>query len=191
MTSRIKKALAAAASASLVALSLFALSGCVVTSSEDAIRDAVSQELDIYKNMDQRAMDMIIESAENEGLTELGIDGTEFATAVLDGFDYRINDVVVNNNTATANVTIISKSMPDFETKFSNAVNDLTTSSSAATLTNDNIEQAVGTLAMETFDDTDIIEEDVDLQFQLEDNTWVSTNVAEALGGLDSMVFAN
>lgn len=191
MTSQIRRVIAAIAGASLLALSLFALGGCAATSSEDAIRQAVSQELDIYKNMDQRAMDMIIESAENEGLTELGIDGTEFATAVLDGFDYHVNDVTIDNNTAIANVTIISKSMPDFETKFSNAVSNLMTSSSAAAVTTDNVEEAVGALAMETFDNTDIIEEDVDLQFELRDNTWVSTNVAQALGGLDSMVFAN
>ncbi len=187
----IKAIIAAIAGASLLSLSLLALAGCAATSSEDAIRQAVSQELDIYKNMDEKAVSMVAESAENEGLTELGIDGREFAKAVLDGFDYRINDIVVNDKTATANVTIISKSMSDFETKFNDAVSELMSSAATSDLSTENVEQTVGSLAMETFGNTDIIEEDVELQFELEGNTWVSTNVAEALGSLDSMVFAN
>lgn len=187
----IKAIIAAIAGASLLSLSLLALAGCAATSSEDAIRQAVSQELDIYKNMDEKAVSMVAESAENEGLTELGIDGREFAKAVLDGFDYRINDIVVNDKTATANVTIISKSMSDFETKFNDAVSELMSSAATSDLSTENVEQTVGSLAMETFGNTDIIEEDVELQFELEGNTWVSTNVAEALGNLDSMVFAN
>lgn len=187
----IKAIIAAIAGTSLLSLSLLALAGCAATSSEDAIRQAVSQELDIYKNMDEKAVSMVAESAENEGLTELGIDGREFAKAVLDGFDYRINDIVVNDKTATANVTIISKSMSDFETKFNDAVSELMSSAATSDLSTENVEQTVGSLAMETFGNTDIIEEDVELQFELEGNTWVSTNVAEALGNLDSMVFAN
>lgn len=191
MTSRIKRIVAAVAGVSLLALSVFALAGCATTSSEDAIRQAVSQELDIYKNMDDKAMSMVVESAENEGLTELGINGEEFAAAVLDGFDYRVNDITVNDKTATANVTIISKSMTDFETKFSDAVSNLMTSGEAASLDSDGVQQAVGDLAMETFANTEIIEESTNLEFELQGNTWVSTNVADALGGLDSMVFAN
>lgn len=190
MTSRITKIIAAAAATSLLSLSLLAVTGCSTTSSEDALRDAVAQELDIYKNMDEKAMGMVVESAENEGLTELGIDGEEFAAAVLDGFDYSINDVTIDGDTATVNVTIISKSMSDFETKFNEAVGELM-SPDGSSLFADNVQEAVGTLAMKTFDTTDIIEEDVDLKFKLDGSTWVSTNVAQALGNLDSMVFAN
>lgn len=187
---KFKKVVLPVAFALMAAFALVA-TGCASASSEDAIRQAVSQELDIYKNLDEEAMNMVMESAESEGLTDLGIDGREFATAVLDGFDYTINSVTIDGNHATANVTITSKSMSDFEQRLNDSASALVDAPSTSLMSSDEIKQKVGELAMETFGETEIIDETIDIEFELKDSTWVSTNVADALGNLDSMVFAN
>lgn len=186
----IKKAIALTATAILLAFATVVASGCAKTS-EDVLREVVESEFNTYKNLEESALDEIATTAEQEGLSDLGITGEEFAAAVLSGFDYSIDGVQISGNDATVSTTIISKSSTDFESKLSEGVQEFVSSSEATSLTTEEKNLKIGSITMQAFEDTEIISEQVDIQFQLQDKTWVSTNASEVLANLDSLVFAD
>lgn len=164
--------------------------GCSSPDNENAIRNTIVQEFDSYKNMDQAAISKVLKPTENSGLEKLGITGEQYASNVLEGFDYSINDINIDGKTATADVTIVSKSMSDFETKFNALVDNIEPLSSSSSVNKEDITTTIGECAIEAFKETQLISENVTLQFELRGNTWVSTNASQALGDLDSMVFS-
>lgn len=168
---------------------MLGVTGCAADS-ESVIRDSIEQEFNSYKNADDLAMSRVATTAEKEGLTSLGISSEEFAAAVLEGFDYEIKDININGSNATADVIIVSKSMSDFESRLSEAVQNFVASDSAQTMTSDEKSQEIGNIAMDAFEQTEVIEEEVQLDFTLDGNTWTSNNVSETLANTDSLIFA-
>ena len=49
----------------------------------------------------------------------------------------------------------------------------------------------IGELAMQTFKQTPTIEENVNIDFELQGNTWVATDATDNLSNLDSMIFSS
>ena len=184
-----KKLVSALAAGALVLGALFMVTGCG-PSSEEVIRNAITQEMDSYKNMDDSAMSEIATMAENEGISELGIDDQEFAAAVLDGFDYNIDDITVDGDTATATVTIVSKSYSDFEERITNIINELTDDPSMAELDSDQIVEVVGERVMQAFDEVSLNTETATIEYKLNGNVWEPVDGDSALADLDSVVFA-
>lgn len=185
----IKRKATSMAMAALLALGCVALAGCAKTS-EDVIREVIQSEFDAYKNLEESALDEIGATAEQEGLSSLGISGDEFAEAVLGGFDYSIDNVKVGTLSATASVTITSKSATDFEARLSDGVQDFVESDDAKSMTTEEKNLKIGDITMQAFEDTELVSEQVDLQFQLQDKTWVSSDAFDVLAELDSLVFA-
>lgn len=184
-----KKVISAVAAALLLVVGITFLGGCAKTS-EDVLRETVENEFDAYKNLEDAALEKIAQTAEQEGLSDLGISGVDFASAVLAGFDYDIDDIQIDGETATVHVMIASKSSTDFENKLSEAVQAFVDSDAAQGMTPDEKNTQIGVITMKAFEDAEIINEEAELQFQLQDKTWVSTNASEVLAGLDSLVFA-
>lgn len=183
-----KKILASILSAVLVVFTLCAACGCQ-PSSEDVIRDTVTKNFDAYKNLEDSVLSEIASKAEEDGMNDLGITGEEYATAVLDGFDYHINDITVNEQAATVSMTIVSKSKTDFYNKLNDAVSGFVADPATEGLTSDEKDTQIGMIAMQAFQETNTVSEDVELLFQLQGNTWVSVNSTEVLGNLDSFAF--
>lgn len=173
----------------ILAAAVLCMTGCG-QNSEQLIRDSLSQQLESYKNADDAAMSQLATVAENEGLDEMGIDSQEFAAAVLDGFDYSIDNVTVDGNSATASVTIISKSYSDFETRMMDIVTGITSDPSFADMTEEEATQKLGEQVMQAFADTEIITEQADIEYKLENNVWEPVKGDASLADLDSMVFA-
>lgn len=186
---RTLKRLIACMTAVLLATGVFALAGCAKTS-EDVLRETVENEFNAYKNLEDSALERIAQTAEQEGLSDLGISGVDFASAVLNGFDYHIDNIQINDDAATVSMTIVSKSTSDFESKLSESVQAFVESDESQSMTAEEKNNKIGDITMQAFEDTEIINENVELQFQLQDKTWVSTNASEALASLDSLVFA-
>lgn len=184
-----KKILALIA-AGVLAAGVLCMTGCAGQDSEKLIRDSLTQQLDSYKNADDAAMSELATVAENEGLDEMGIDSQEFAAAVLDGFDYSIDNVTVDGDSATASVTIISKSYSDFETKMMDMVENITSDESIKDMTEEEATQMLGEKVMEIFDQTEVITEQADIEYKLENNVWEPVKGDASLADLDSMVFA-
>jgi hypothetical protein len=84
------------------------LGGC--TNSEQAVRDGVAKELDSIKNKNPE--DLADIRAELESLFEgASTDGDSFVNTWLDGFDYSIGDVNVQDSKATVAVDITVKQL--------------------------------------------------------------------------------
>ena len=184
-----KKLIAVLAAAALVA-SAFCMVGCSTANDENLIREKLAEELDAFKNMDDSAMSEIATVAENAGLDEIGIDSQEFATAVLDGFDYSIDDVTVDGKTAVATVTIVSKSSSDFETRINEVVESITNDPEIAGMDQDAIMAKLSEAVMQAFDETEIVTETAEIEYELNDNTWEPVKGDNALADLDSIIFA-
>lgn len=116
----------------VIALCLVALTACGGPSVEDLIReDLTTQFEEIKAGSDELVED--IEANAGAEFDQLGVDPAAFTDSYLDGFDYEIGDITVEDGTATANVTVTCKSMGDiltnFQTQFTEELNsiDLTT----------------------------------------------------------------
>lgn len=170
--------------------SFAALTGCTA-SSRDVLQQTVEQEFNSYKNHDDAVLEKIAKTAETGGLAELGISPSEFATQVLNGFDYKIDDIKIDGSTAHVTVTIVSKSSSDFQKKLNEGVQEFVSEASSSTLTADQKSTQIGDIAMQVLDNTETVEETVDLTFVLEDSIWVARDTSGTLSKLDSLVFSS
>lgn len=184
----IRKASATIIAAVLLAFTLCAACGCQ-PSSEDVIRTTVQQKFDAYKSLDDAVLSEIAAKAEQDGLSELGISGQDYASAVLNGFDYSIDDITVNEQAATVSMTIVSKSKTDFYDRLNEAVSAFVANPDTDAMSESEKDAQVGSITMQAFEQTETVSENVQLQFQLQGNTWVSVNSSEVLGNLDSFAF--
>ncbi len=101
----------------LAAFCLVVLSACGGPSVEDMIREDLTTQFEEIKSGEDDIIDEIAEGAGSDFET-LGVDPAEFVRSYIDGFDYTINDITVEDATATANVTVSCKSMNDILTEF-------------------------------------------------------------------------
>ena len=121
-----KKLLLAPLMAALVACVVL-LSGCGGPSVEEFITNDLTSQFDEIKNGGDDFLSGL-EEASGDEFEQLGIDPKEYAKSYLEGFDYKIGDVTVDEDkgTATAEVTITCKSMnkivEDFATQYQEKV---------------------------------------------------------------------
>ena len=121
-----KKLLLAPLMAALVACVVL-LSGCGGPSVEELITNDLTSQFDEIKNGGDDFLSGL-EEASGDEFEQLGIDPKEYAKSYLEGFDYKIGDVTVDEDkgTATAEVTITCKSMnkivEDFATQYQEKV---------------------------------------------------------------------
>lgn len=126
-----KEAAACALMAALVACVVL-LSGCGGPSVEELITNDLTSQFDEIKNGGDDFLSGL-EEASGDEFEQLGIDPKEYAKSYLEGFDYKIGDVTVDEDkgTATAEVTITCKSMnkivEDFATQYQEKVAALDT----------------------------------------------------------------
>ncbi len=99
------------------ALCLVALAACGGPSVEDMIREDLTSQLDVIKAGGDEFVEEI-EASAGDDFASLGVDTAEFTKAYLDGFDYSIDEVTVEDDTATAKVTITCKSLTDIMSQF-------------------------------------------------------------------------
>ena len=126
-----KKKLLAPLMAVLVAC-VVVLSGCGGPSIEELITEDLTTQFDEVKNGGDDFLSGL-EEASGDEFEQLGIDPKEYAKTYLEGFDYEIGDVTVDEDkgVATAEVSITCKSMnkivEDFSTQYQEKVAALDT----------------------------------------------------------------
>lgn len=172
----------------LIVFAAFFIVGCQKTN-EDVIRESIIERFEPYKSMNEDIIWRLSKTAEDEGLPEMGITGDEFAYSVLEGFDYSIGKIDVSKKNATAQVTITSKSLDSLleQLKATNSEFDV--------LRRKNANQEIKTneiheIIMQAIRNTGLVEETITLDFSLDGTEWTSSNATEALGKLNSVVFA-
>lgn len=107
------KALTGMLCATLALVGGLVLTGCSGADPEEAVRADLTANFDQLKNLEGDALEEIADGMGNTGLEQYGLENTEVITAMLDGFDYTIDSVAVDGDTATAEVTVTSKSMSE------------------------------------------------------------------------------
>ena len=163
--------------ATLLALSIgmVGLASCSSgTSDEDAIRASLSSELDSIKNMSQ--------------LSVYGIDGVEFMKSYLSGFDYTIDSINVDGDSATAQITLTCKSYTGYLQALQTAVDEVTADPDAlAALSNDEINQKIGEIVIGSLDGVELAAtQPITITYTKVDGTWepassTSGDIAAAL----------
>ena len=110
----IRRALSLIIIATAAAGALLALPGCAEKTDEQVIRDALTKELDGYKNHDADTVSMFADDMNLDELEVFGVNADEFARTYLEGFDHTIDEILVDEDTAQASVTISCKSYSSY-----------------------------------------------------------------------------
>lgn len=184
-----QKILAAVAACALAIFACVAVTGCG-PDNEELIRQAVTEKYDAYKNADDAALSKIVTSLENEGLAELGIDETEFVAAVVDGFDYSIDNIAVDGDTAVVTVTFAGKSYTDLLSDISTTTETLANDPAFLELSQEERLAQAGKMVMDSFDALEVRNETVDLNYELVDDNWQEADEQAGLEEIDNILFA-
>ena len=113
---KVRRALLCVAAACVMVFGLTALAGCGANE-EEQVRQQVAADLDAIKNLDDAMVQEVVAAAAEEGVDEayemFGITTEDVVRAYLDGFDYTIDSVTVDGDTAQVTVTMTMKSEAD------------------------------------------------------------------------------
>lgn len=156
-----------------VALGCAALLGaCSGVDPEELIRADLTANLDLIKNADEETMDNLMQEIDASELEAYGIDGTEFATTLLKGFDYSIDSVTVDDDTATADLTITCKSATALYGELESLTTDLLSDPEVYTMTEEEIYAKVGELVMQALDETEVRATTVQVSYSKTSEGW-------------------
>lgn len=173
----------------LLAVGVCSLAGCAGgQSNEDVIRTKLASELDSIKTLDDGFVNDFSESINMSQLSVYGIDGVEFMRAYLDGFDYTIDSITVDGDTAQAQITLTCKSYTGYQQALQNAVSAITEDpESLVGLSNDDINKKIGEIVIGSLDGVDVaVTEPVTINYTKVDGEWepassTSGDIAAAL----------
>lgn len=187
--STIQGNLVAIAALLLLAIGLVGLTGCSNNQSdEDAIRSSLTSELDSIKNIDDSFVNEFSESIDMSQLSVYGIDGVEFMKSYLSGFDYSIDSINVDGDSATAQITLTCKSYTGYQQALQQAVDEITADPDAlAASSNDEINQKIGEIVIGSLDGVELAAtQPITITYTEVDGTWepassTSGDIAAAL----------
>ena len=110
--------------AALVVACALVLGGCSGENPEDAIRADIVANFDQIKNLDEATLEEISSGMDVEALEPFGLEGDEIVRSLLDGFDYSVESVSVDDSgeSATAEVSVTCKSATDLTESSEDAV---------------------------------------------------------------------
>ena len=162
----IARALLAAVVCAMMALTLTA---CASESAEDIIRNDLTEELEAIKNLDQEILDELLASMGDLGLEEYGITSEDLCRAWLDGFDYSIDSVVVDGDSAVATVTISCRSLIDGMYAW---YYDVLDDESIYSMSEEELNAYIGSALFEALSNASIETNTVDLPYVLNGDTW-------------------
>lgn len=183
----VKKLILAACSCALLVVGATTLVGCG-PSTEETIRNGLTQEFEQIKSLDENVLAELSSSAETEDLAAYGIDPKEFFTAYLTGFDYRIDNVAVSGDKATATVAITCKSYTDYFDAFTAAVNASLEDGSVANLSDEELNAFIGQIVMDTLNNLTPHETaPFDITYERVNGIWSPT--AEGSAAIEAALF--
>lgn len=148
---------------------------------EQAIRDSLTQELDSIKNLDEAFVADLESASGVSALEEFGIDPKEFFTSYLSGFDYTIDEVAVDGETASATVTLTTKSYTELNDAIQSNLDALVSDDSLYTLSEEEVYAKIGQTVMDTIDGLSPVQtEPITIAYELIDRTWTPTEESQA-----------
>lgn len=105
---RVLKALTCSITAVLALSVGLVLGACSGPSPEEVIREDLTANLDRVKELDDATVEELVSSMGTIGLETYGIEASDVVRSLLDGFDYTIDDITVDDEgtSAVASVSV-------------------------------------------------------------------------------------
>jgi hypothetical protein len=165
-----------------LALATLGLAGCG-NSPEQLIKDALSQSLDLNNEMNSTSI-----ADATKQLTDNGLDGEAIVAAWFEGYGYEIGTVTINENTATASVTVTCKQLgPAYDACYEDLMSQAMTDSAMASMSADEIMAKFSEMIVTALGEATPVATPVEFNFTLDGNTWsiadAQTTLQQALYG--------
>lgn len=150
--------------------------GCA-PSDEERIQQTMSSEFDTFQAAatrgDNEASSVLGDDAK-QALEQAGIDPASYVSALFDGFEYRIDSIEVDKDSATAHVVITCKSVNDVINSLQSDLQDSLNSGSGTNLTSEQISQNIAEQTLSYLQEAQPREkEPVDISLHKQDKLWV------------------
>lgn len=163
------------------------LGACSGPSPEEAIREDLTANLDRVKELDDATVEELVGSMGTLGLETYGIEASDVVRSLLDGFDYTIDDITVDDEgtSAVASVSVTCKSASDFTERINQAATDLATElmndpSGLELLSDENALNArIGEVVMETLDEAELQQTSIEIDYSKTDDGWTASDASE------------
>ncbi len=163
------------------------LGACSGPSPEEAIREDLTANLDRVKELDDATVEELVGSMGTLGLETYGIEASDVVRSLLDGFDYTIDDITVDDEgtSAVASVSVTCKSASDFTERINQAATDLATElmndpSGLELLSDENALNArIGEVVMETLDEVELQQTSIEIDYSKTDDGWTASDASE------------
>ncbi len=163
------------------------LGACSGPSPEEAIREDLTANLDRVKELDDATVAELVGSMGTLGLETYGIEASDVVRSLLDGFDYTIDDITVDDEgtSAVASVSVTCKSASDFTERINQAATDLATElmndpSGLELLSDENALNArIGEVVMETLDEVELQQTSIEIDYSKTDDGWTASDASE------------
>lgn len=150
----------------------FGLTACGKTS-EEIIREGLAEKFDALKHLDEETFENVLGDYEGSEYFEvLGIDYATFCATWFEGFDYEIGDVVIDNDKATADVTVSIKSLSEASKAYENEIEKMVESGKYGDLTEDELYKKFGAAFLDCVKDAKITSTTVKIPYVLNNGKW-------------------
>lgn len=148
---------------------------------EEIIRQALMEEVDGIKNMEESALEEMGAEDLTAQLEPLGINGEEFLKSYLEGFDCTIGDIVVDGDRAIATATLKCKSFNDINTELQDVSTQmLENPEELADMSEEEIMQKMGEIFMDVTKKAEVKETmPIEINYELQDDIWTPTSESE------------
>ena len=174
------KKIAAIAACAALAFSALAFVGCGGESDEDLIRGALTEDLDSIKAVDEAFLAELTVNMDPTAFETYGINVNDFMKGYLEGFDYTIDSVTVDGDTAEAVVTLTCKSFSAYETALTNNTQTAIETQNVAAMSQAEVNALVGQLMMDSLKDVEVVTADpITLVYENIDGTWTPTEASK------------
>ncbi|HJF44565.1 hypothetical protein [Thermophilibacter provencensis] len=187
MMNRVLKVLTCSITAVLALSVGLVLGACSGPSPEEAIREDLTANLDRVKELDDATVEELVGSMGTLGLETYGIEASDVVRSLLDGFDYTIDDITVDDEgtSAVASVSVTCKSASDFTERINQAATDLATElmndPSGLELLSDEdaLNARIGEVVMETLDEVELQQTSIEIDYSKTDDGWTASDASE------------
>lgn len=162
------------------------LGACSGVNPEELIRADLTTNLDLIKNADEETVSELMQDIDVEELEAYGIDGTELAISLLEGFDYSIDSITVEDDVAVAELSVTCKSATALYGEVESLTIDLLSDPSVYTMTQEEIYAKAGELVMEALDEIEVRTTSIEVSYTKTSEGW---EMDDASGDAFAQVF--
>lgn len=149
------------------------LTGCSYQTDEEAIEQSISNRLDGYKNIDSSETANFASRMDIDSLSQYDVSAHDFMEAYFDGFDYIVQDVEVDGNSAVATVVLQCKSFSEYESALQEATDSMKSDASIAKMSTDELDKAFGEAILGSLEGIEVRQtQPIEITFQKVDNVW-------------------